>query len=241
MLYRIIFSAHTKMTVTRINSIEIPEDEQGTLASLLRLTDPALAGLERALSEATPTLDSEKLVSHLRKEPHLAEVKDLDDIIGSLVTIAATSYSRHVNTDEIVQAAVATIKSDHVVELSDSEGEILANRLSRLAKLKPLELIAKGNILLRENDRIFRSAKVITDLRPICSGDDLKVAAGVIIHQLAIRAFHKGKSDTIYFALDSEDLVSVGDVIARAIKKEKALREFADSSSTPILTPAAEK
>ncbi len=229
------------MTTTRINSIEIPADEQGTLASLLKLTDPALAGLERALSEAMPTLDRQALISHLRKEPDLAEVSDLDNIVSSLVSLAGTGYSWQVDTDVIVQAVVEEIKSDRVVELSDSDEEILRGRLARLSKSKCLELIAKGNILLRANDRTFRSAKVITDLRPICSGDDLKVAAGVIVHQLAIRASHNGKTDTIYFALDTEDLVSAGDVIARAIKKEKALREFADSSNTPILTPAAEK
>jgi len=229
------------MTVTRINSIEIPEDEQGTLASLLRLTDPALAGLQRALSRATPTLDRQELISQLRKESDLAGISDLDNIISSLVSIAGTSYSGQVDTDEIVQAVVQAIKDDDVVELSDSEGEILGARLSRLAKLKSLELIAKGNVLLRSNDRTFRSAKVITDLRPICSGDELKITAGVIVHHLVIHSVRNGESDKVYFALDSEDLVSVGDVIARAIKKEKALREFADTSNTPILTPAAEK
>jgi len=229
------------MTTSRIRSVDVPEEEQGIIAQLTRLTDPALEGLERALCRATPTLDRENLVSQLSQEPVLAEVADLGEIVASLVNVASTAYSGHIQTSEFVQVVVDTIKNDHVIELSDSDAQILLDRLTRLAGSKCLELIAKGNLLLRANDRNYRSAQITTDLRPVFLGEDLKVSAGLILHQLAVHASHNGRSETVFFALDSEDLTSLGRVVSRAIEKEKSLRDIAAKSEIPILTVDSEE
>jgi hypothetical protein len=228
------------MTTTRIQSVEIPAEEQGVLASLLRLSDPALNGLELTLSQARLTLDREELISQLREDPTLADVRDLEGIVGSLVNIAGTGYSAEVSTDEVVDAVMATIKKDDVVELTEADAEGLKQLLARLAKLKPIELIAKANELSRANERSFHSARIVTDLRPICAGEDVRVAGAVVVHQLSIRASRNGRRESTYFTLDSIDLADFSAVISRAVKKDKALREFANASNTPVLTPPAE-
>jgi hypothetical protein len=228
------------MTINRIQSLEIPEDEQGILASLLRLSDPALDGLQHAIAQAVLTLDREDLISQLRKEPELAEIGDLAEIVGSLISIAGTAYSADVSTDEVLDVVVSTIRSDAVVDLTDSDAEQLKNRLARLAKSKSIEVIAKASELSRTNDRSFRSARIVSDLRPICIGEDTQVAAAVIGHQVAIRALRNGKRESTYFALDSSDLVALNAAVSRAIKKDKSLRQFATCSDTPILTPTAD-
>ncbi|MGA3082064.1 MAG: hypothetical protein ABSD44_11855 [Terracidiphilus sp.] len=219
----------------------MPDEEQGIIARLTRLADPALEGLERALCRATPTLDREKLISQLSREPVLAEVADLDEIVASLVNVASTAYSNHVETSEFVQVVVDTIKNDHVIELSDSDAQVLRDRLTRLAGSKCLELIAKGNLLLRANGRNYRKAQITTDLRPVFLGEDLNVSAGLILHQLAVHASHNGRSETVFFALDSEDLTSLSRVVSRAIEKEKSLRDLAAKSGTPIITVVSEE
>jgi hypothetical protein len=229
------------MTTSRIRSVDVPEDEQGIIAQLTRLTDPALEGLERALCRATPTLNRESLISELRREPALAEVADLDEIVASLVNVASTAYSGHVETSEFVQVVVNTIQNDQVIELSDSDAKVLRDRLTRLASSKCLELIAKGNLLLRTNDRNYQSAQITTDLRPVFLGEDLNVSAGLILHQLAVRSSHNGRSETVFFALDSEDLTSLSRLVSRAVEKEKALRDLAAKSGTPILTAVSEE
>lgn len=225
------------MTGSRIRTVGVPDDEQGIIVSLIRLTDPALDGLERALCEATPTLDRQSLVSQLRREPLLAEISDLDEIVGSLVSVVGTAYSGHFGTDEFVKVVVEAIKKDNVVDMSDAEAEILRTRLARLANSRCLELIAKGNILLWANDRNYRSAQIATDMRPVYLGEDVKISAGLILHQLAIKTSQNGEPDTVFITLDSEDLTSLSRVISRAMKKEKALSDFAEKSGTPVLTP----
>jgi hypothetical protein len=193
--------------------------------------------LERALSQAVPTLDRKVLISQLKREPLLADVPDLDAIIGSLVSVAGTAYSGQIKVQDFVDFVVDAIRSDHVIELSDSEASLLADRLKRLTTIECLEIIAKGNVLLRANDQNFQSANIVSELRPVCFGEELKVAAGIIVHQLAIRTSHNGNPETAYFTLDSEDVASLHEVIARAIRKERSLREFAERSAMPILIP----
>lgn len=229
------------MTGSRIPTVEVPDEEQGIIASLIRLTDPALDALERALCEATPTLDRQDLVSQLRREPLLAEISDLNEIVGSLVSFVGTAYSGHFGAVEFAKLVVDAIQKDDVIEMPDAEAEILRARLARLASSKCLELIAKGNILLRANDRNYRSAQITTDMRPVYLGEEVKVSAGLILHQLAIKTSHNGKSDTVFVTLDSADLVSFSRVISRAMKKEKALSDFAGESGTPVLTPPSEE
>ena len=167
-------------------------------------------------------------------------MRDLGEIVGSLISIAGTAYSAQVSTDETLEVVIATIRDDEVVDLTDSEAETLKQRLARLAKSKSIELIAKASELSRTNDRSFRSAKIVSDLRPICLGEDAQVAGAVIVHQLAIRASRNGQRESTYFALDSTDLAALSAVISRAITKDKALRQFATGSTTPILTPSVE-
>lgn len=226
-----------QMRVPQIRSVDIPEEDQGVFVNLARLADPTLDGLEKALREAIPTLDRSELLLQLRRESVLADIPDLDDIVAALVSLAGTAYSGQLAIDDFVDIVVGAIQGDDVVELSDSEATLLTSRLKRLAKIDCLEIIAKGNIILHANNRDFRSASIVSELRPVFLGEDLKVSAGLIVHQLAIRSSHNGRSETSYIALDSEDLVALGDAVSRAIKKERTLREFANRAETPILIP----
>ena len=227
------------MKAPRIRSVEIPDEDQGVFASLARLADPALEGLERALGEATPTLDRKEFMLQLRREPALIEVPDLDEIIAALVSLAGTAYSGQVDIESFIKVVVEAILEDHVIELSDAEAMLLTERLKRLTKVECLAVIAKGNVLLRANGQNFLSASIVSELRPVFLGDDLKISAGLVLHQLAIRASHNGRSETTYFALDSEDLVSLREAVTRAIDKERSLRDFANRSAIPVLIPPA--
>jgi hypothetical protein len=226
------------MSHRTIRSVEIPDEEQGVLASFLKLSDLALEGLEQALRRATPTLDTEALISQLRAEPTLADVPDLTEVVGTLINIAGTSYSAGTSVDETLDVVIKSIKDGDIVKLTEVDAEILKVRLARLVKSTSVDLVAKASELLRANDRTFQSVRIATDLRPIYSGDNLSVAGGVIIHQLAIRATRNGRRETTYYALDSIDIQALNAVISRAMKKDKALREYASAATTPILSPS---
>lgn len=225
------------MTTNRINLLEIPREEQGLLSSLLKLSGSGIEGLESALNQIQPTLVQDSLISQLKANPNLANVSDLEGILKALIGVASTAYSVGATTDDVVDAAVATIKDDNVVELSDEDAEALKERLKRLERLHALELIAKGSQLIRASERTFLSAKVYSDLRPIFVGEETQVAGAVIVHQLAVRSLRNGRREYTYFMLDSSDLAELQEVISRAVKKDKALRDLAACSKVPVLSP----
>lgn len=229
------------MTYRRIRSLQIPEDEQGTLANVLRLKDPDLGGLEQALARVTPTLDKRKLMSDLRSDQVLANIADLEGIVGSLINIVSTAYSAGVDVDQILDAVITSIREDEVVDLGAADGEILKSRLMRLAKSRSIELIAKGSELLQTNERTFQSARIISDLRMVCSGNETDVAAAVVVHQLALTTYHNNESETIFITLDSLDLESLKGTIIRAAAKDRSLREYANRAGTPVMSPIAQK
>src|SRR6516165_1082564 len=101
------------MTEKRAHSVEVPNEDQGAMASLLRLSDPALRGLEDALRKAQPTLDREQLLSQLRDEPGLATVDDLEQLVGTLLSLAGTAYSGGTSLHEIVDVVVSGIQDDN--------------------------------------------------------------------------------------------------------------------------------
>lgn len=228
------------MKISRTHAIEVPEDEQAVLVSLLALTAATLAGLESALNRAKPTLETKSLVGELQNDPLIAEVPDLEQIVESLMKLAGTAYSESLSASLVIEAVIEAIRDGDVAELSDTDGDRLSALLQRLSQTTSLEIVTKAGMLLREGDRSFRSVRVVSALRPICAGEDLSVSAGVIVHQLAIRALRNGRRETTYFDLDSDDLASVIDVVSRALRKDKALRAFAARSETPILLPVPE-
>jgi hypothetical protein len=224
----------------RIQALEIPEEDQETLASLTKLNDPTFVQLRSALRKLTPTLVRESLLSQLRRHPALRRVKGLDSIVGTLINIAGTAYAAGTDASEVIDAVIKTIEGEEVAHLSDEDAKILRERLNDLEKSDPISLVAKASELLNSSERVFHSAKIISDLRPVCLREETKVGGAVIVHQLAVRSVRNGRREFTYFALDSPDLKDLANAIARAIKKDQALRELAACSKLPVLSPPVE-
>ena len=82
---------------------------------------------------------------------------------------------------------------------------------------------AKAGIVLTQHERIFSGARIMTDLRPIFHLDvSQKPDAAVIVHMLQIvqRDDFGNKTDQ-YFALDSNDIVVMKEIIERAMKRKQ--------------------
>jgi len=225
----------------RIESIAIPSEDQRTFAGILKLPGAAVQALEVGLRKAVPTLERDALISELRREPSLGDIEDLESLVGAFLSLAGTAYAGGMPVEEVVDFVVGQLDSDEVIDLSESDRESLKAILYKLAKTESIQIVAKARQLLLANDRNFEKVKIVTDLRPVFSGDEMVIAGEVIIHQLTIQAQHNGRMETTFVALDSIDLASLHDEVARALSKDKSLRQFAKVSQTPMLTPAGDE
>ena len=96
---------------------------------------------------------------------------------------------------------------------------------------------AKAGEILTGHEKIFETARVMTDFRPIFHVDvSEKPDAGLVIHMLKItqRDKHSRKFDT-YYALDTNDIEKLMGVLDRAVKKEKALRKMMEDAGLRVL------
>ena len=94
-------------------------------------------------------------------------------------------------------------------------------------KAKAVELI-----FLREN--VYNGGRMIIDYRPVYS-DGEKSEYGIIIHTFEIKYSKNKKKNTIYLALDSQDLQDLKKLIKREEAKEKSLRVQIDEKEISII------
>jgi hypothetical protein len=98
---------------------------------------------------------------------------------------------------------------------------------------------AKAGVVLTNHERIFSGARIMTDMRPIFHLNvSEKPEAAMIIHMLKItqRDSHQRQND-LYFALDSNDIQALKDLIDRAMAKEKTLKDVLQNSGITVLDP----
>jgi len=98
---------------------------------------------------------------------------------------------------------------------------------------------AKAGYVMTQHERIFAGARILTDVRPIFHLDvSEKPNSAVIIHMMRIthRDNSENKMDQC-FALDSNDIRTLKQLVDRALKKEETLRSLMKDSGVSVLHP----
>jgi hypothetical protein len=113
------------------------------------------------------------------------------------------------------------------LDLDDESRARLAELLGPLLDADAIALAAKATDVLSEHENVFLSSRVLTDIRPIFPRDDSMAPAGAgLVNMLKIEFLNDAGSDSIYFALDEDDLLQFIEVLDRASRKTEALREW---------------
>ena len=223
-------------------TIEIPEDDQPTLAALARLEDDLVAKLEQSLNKAKPSLIRSDLLQRLAEDLGPEEGKSVEEIVAVLVNLAGAAYSAQATLPDLVEAALDDLQANKALGL-DSHVALLRERLTRLLKTSSVTVISRGTILGKAHGVTFRSLRVMSDFRPIFrdSDDTPQIAAGLISHELALRVSRDKKIETLYISLDGEDLLSMQEIVKRALQKDATLRQFAEQAGAAIVNSVAEQ
>jgi hypothetical protein len=98
---------------------------------------------------------------------------------------------------------------------------------------------AKTGPVLTEHERIFLSARVLTDIRPIFHPNlSEKPNAAVIVHMLRIASRDIfGSHHAEYFALDANDIRVLKNIADRAIRKEETIKALLADSNVDTIDP----
>lgn len=120
-------------------------------------------------------------------------------------------------------------------EFTPQEFERLDRHLSRLLELPNLAARAKAISVAADCPRLFSEVRVVSDLRPIFGDRVTEPPVGaVVMHNLRINFAEEGEEREFFVHLDTRDLKTLQEHIARALDKDKSLRAMIERTKLQI-------
>jgi hypothetical protein len=221
-------------------AFRVPENQAEYIREFLKLPDEKVEGFLAALEKAEPQFNYYELSQQMYSAESLTWDLTLG-IVSVLVSLYRTGDREKVPIEKFLDEDVhpSLTRADvFSPESSDDEWKKLRKFfLSALSHERSVGTAAKAGPVLTEHERIFNNARIMTDLRPIYHFNiSDKPDAALIIHTLKIsqRDPHGNNSD-LFFALDSNDLATMKQVIERAVEKEETLKDVMKNSGVAIL------
>jgi hypothetical protein len=215
---------------------KIPKSAYAAIQALLHLSDDAFEKFLNALRGAKPALQTENFWAHV--VPLVEGISP--DVVRSVLdeifhmAEARTDESLREFADAIAEAA-SEAKSEKF-PFEEQDRSVLRERLVRILQAGGgFEITRKAAGVLLDQDHIFFSARILTDLRPVFNEAGDSVDAAVIVHNLRIHYGENAEHKDFYVALDTSDIQSLREVLDRADQKAKCLQELIKGSGVSEL------
>ncbi|MGD1087413.1 MAG: hypothetical protein ABR955_01625 [Verrucomicrobiota bacterium] len=221
-------------------SLTIPDEDLPVLKAISELDDPQFNSLISAFGETNPTLRRRQFIGNVKEKVKTIETDELSEICRVIFILYAMKERAELSAKDLAndvgESILESVSKDF--EFSTGKKEILISRLQKLLGFeKTMAVTSKAFDVMTEHKHTFCRARVLSDIRPVFTSTADSASGAMIIHNLQI-GFHDGgtgKHKEFYVALDTDDIKSLKEVIARAEKKTKALESILKSSSVPYL------
>jgi hypothetical protein len=224
-------------------ALRVPEQQIPHIKALLELPDEKVEAFLAALVKAGPKFNVNDLAAEISDSAGIPQPLAFG-IIHVLAALYLTRDWRQPTEKFVDREVFFALKAAKTFspEQSDVQWKRLRQFLvTALSLERPVGTAAKAGRVLTQHERIFSGARIMTDLRPIFHLNvSEKPDAAVIIHMLKItQRDNSGHHEDLYFALDSNDIVVMKDILDRATTKEKTLRDIMKDSGVTVLDPRA--
>ena len=154
-------------------------------------------------------------------------------LVQALLSMMAFAESQDADLADMVEV----IASSDDLGLSGPDSALLADRIKRLFEHGPITALQKSFALSVLHDRLFLSAQITTDIRPVFGGDvNNEMAAAVVSHSLKIDFSQSGGSDSFYVTLDPSDLMELQQAMERATSKADSIATTLEKAGIANLT-----
>lgn len=214
-------------------ALEIPEEYRSGIAKLLALDDGSAEALISALNHAPPTISTFELSSILAPKVTRVSREEIEDITDSLVSLYLTNQHHPDLEDELVEDICDAMNESGVEELKipEDKRDHFKKLLTALLKAEAIVYPSKAIGVLRDNERMFCNARILTDIRPVFSSNvHTPPKAAVIVHMLNI-TYHEGRQlKDFYVGLDVDDVETLRMVLERADIEAKSIRSVLEAA-----------
>ena len=239
-------------------ALSVPPEALRPIQSLLELPDASIQGIAKALAEAHSKFNTIDLAADVTNRTGIPRTLT-DGIVQIIANLYRARESANMGLEAYIDEQVGpAIKSTFLAQANrdkekkktnnkpEEETEAMWTRLrpflmATLALDDTLGTAAKAGPVMTDHERIFQDARVLTDARLIFHADlSEKPNAGIIVHMLKIVTRDIfGNRQPQFFALDTNDVRFLRQILDRAIKKEETLKGILSSTGIEVIEPKA--
>jgi hypothetical protein len=221
--------------------LRVPEQQIVQIRKFLELPDDKIQGFLDALANAGPQFN----VFDLAREISGSLQLPADLTLGIIRVLVSVYLTRDLQQpiDRFIDGEVyPALKRANAFsgENIDAQWKKLRSFLIPALGLdRSVGTAAKAGSVLTHHERIFAGARIMTDIRPIFH---LNVSdrpdAAMIVHMLRItQRDNRGERADLFFALDSNDIALMKDLLDRALKKENTIKSVMKDAGVAVLDP----
>lgn len=197
------------------------------------MTDGELSQVRDALASAKPSLKPAVIAAHVQ-ESLKSSIPDLTEIVQTLGSMNSSRINADISVEEFANNIAKWVTRRRDVP-KDYNQAAFEQRLVSLLSIESLVLSAKSFDIEHEYDRIFNSARIISDIRPVFGLSAVEPIAAMVVHNLKIRYYENGELKVTFFALGSADLAELRKVVDRAEGKTTKLEKMIAKSGVHYL------
>lgn len=204
-------------------TVNIPAFYRPALDKIASMSEEEGIALRDALSSIGVALKPPNLAAQVRskiKNPP----PELDDILQTLVGLSSARVSGDVSLEDFTKDVAKSVarRGDKPTTYDQAAFE---RRLTSLLSIESLALSARAAEIQHDYERVYVSARIISDIRSVFGISNTDPVGGMIIHNLKVSYLEEGRIREAFFALDNADLVNLRKAIDRAELKTTKLEQ----------------
>ena len=218
-------------------SLTIPDSAYPSIKWLLQLTEEDFQSLLTGLSDAKPALSQKNFTRHVIDKAGALEGDNIDSLMSELFSMDYIRDDLEMNGREFCDLLAKDFDFTRA-GLDSGKAPVFVERLSKiLTATSGLRLTTKALEVLMEEEHVFYSARILTDVRPIFTDDVKKVEAAIIVHNLRIHFGKDNAHKNFYVALDTIDIAKLREVLDRAEAKASVLQGLLQGLPVSYIDP----
>lgn len=210
--------------------IRVPAAHVEPLRFLAQLSDPAFQRLHDIM------LDGRVDRSHFR-DAVLETIPELGiDYVDTLFDAFVGIHITRSTHNWAVEEAAHGVSASRELDITPQQRTDLRTRLTALLATPTVHLFAKAIGVATGYDRLFQSAQIFTESRPVFTDDrSSPPIAWLILHNLRVEYIEDDKMRSASIAMDLGDLRSLSNKLDEAMKKHSTIEKVLGVTDVTIL------
>jgi hypothetical protein len=210
------------------------------IRALSCLEEADFEGLVSGLAETPPAVYLFQLVERIHERQPAVGIGDAWSIVRAIDVLMRTLRDDSIDSSQILELIRPVLAEMDDLGGAERVEQVLVPRLKVLVSNETLAITSKAQQVFQNQQKLFRSARIMTDIRPVFSDDGpISIRAMMVSHTLSVRYAEDDQERTWSLSLDALDLAALKRAIERAQEKERVIQGQRPVNSAKYLNVAA--